>query len=137
MPSEIFDVTTRIDKKDKVSLATLQEKVVDTKREYDRNAGNDKEIIISNADGIKAIPLSEFADINLLRLEATWAESDNSIPIVEGKPAPFEFRPNGGAWVTAEVLHIEGKSNFANLDVRNPHTSGKKIKIRSIVGANS
>lgn len=134
---EIFEVTTVINKKDKITLAVTQEKVINSKREYDRNSGSDREIIIANADGIRAIPLLDHNSINLIRVSATWAETDNSIPIIEGNPAAFEFRTNGGSWATCENLSIEGDSNFTGLEVRNPHTSGKKIKVRYLIGAAS
>lgn len=120
--------------------AIVSDNIVNKTWDTPRDVGIDtRDFIISNSDGIRDIPVGEFANESLIYLESVWAETDTTDPnnsIIENEPAPIELRFNVSApWIRAERLMLAGSVLLNQLQVRNPNISGKKVRVIYTIGA--
>ena len=137
-----FQASLKVKKIESDTKKILIDNLVNDVADYSRNVGEDgKEFVLLNADGEKNIPVGEYSEIEFLYLSSKWAETDTTDaanPIVMGNPAPVELQfSTGGTWISLSQLTLQGKTDIEYLKIRNPNTSGKKIKIEYIIGANS
>lgn len=135
---EKFKVSTNVTKIGENNQILIKD-IVNEVTEFDRNFGIDgQDFRIKDSDGEKSIDLSSYAGIKFIRLSAVWDETDETVSVVKGEPAPFEFQVNGGSnpWSKQSVATFESPQGLTSLKIKNPDSvNSKYIKVKLILSA--